>query len=498
VKPLLVALALLAALAGGTRGFAAPSGASIQDCAWAGVAPEVLPEPAWTVGLTNTIRWEAAGPNCWNWGKGVDGKASKGRRYAVFVTDLDSGERVRLGIEGEHATSLTVAPEQFPGGGARDGRRYAYEVQRLARTCVSSDKVTNICGAYSTHSSPLSTPRVSGQDAQRPQAAVELEGGAQFTNRLTATLHVSAVDPPGPGRASGPGFVELSSDGTFACGVAFVCASAWAPQLQTTLAPGPDGPRTVWARVYDAARGATGLPGSIVLGRPPGNVAPLASDSIVLDTHAPAVSLRVSANPAMVGQSISFDATATRDAAGFGADSGLDAATALWRLGDGTARSGLAVSHAYRAPGLYAGEFVVRDRAGNEARATFPLTVLASGTPGGSTTTTSPPAQAPDTADRVAPSLTRAGLRRRGVTAAVVFRLSEQAAVTVQVRRIRPRPVRLLGRLQRPAAAGANRLVLTRSLARALGRRGTYELVLVARDGAGNSSAPRRVRVVRR
>ena len=80
--------------------------------------------------------------------------------------------------------------------------------------------------------------------------------------------------------------------------------------------------------------------------------------------------------------------------------------------------------------------------------------------------------------------------RVRGVKlsgGALTYRLSEPARVTVRIERAG----RTVKRLTRRGRAGRNRIVIAR---RAL-RRGRYQLVLSARDAAGNSSDAKRVRL---
>jgi hypothetical protein len=461
------------------------------------VPPEILLEPAFTRGERNTIRWEQWPADGWD-DDGADNKPSDRRRFIVHVKELASGAAKTFVVGGQEATSVTIAGDQLPGGSPVDGRTYEFRVQRSERTCTGADKVFRHCYSHSNNESVLSVATRTTHDAVSPAGTIAIEGGALFTNRLTANVQLVALDPGT--NPSGVGYVQFSETGSFSCPItAFTCVTAYAPQKQVALAPGPDGLRVLYARFYDNARGPAGsATPSLGERSPPGNVSAPTSDTIVLDTRGPALSVTRSAEPAMMNVPVSFDASGSRDEAGFGADSGLDAGTAVWRFGDGTSASGLAVTHTYRAAGSFTAELSIRDRAGNETRSELPVTVLPSGTPGGATTTTTPPTQTPDTTDRLAPTLAGVGVRRRAGRGTLLFRLSEAATVVVELRRLRPRPVRSFGRVTRTAVMGVNRLVLPSRFARVLRRRGTYELLVVARDSSGNASQIRRPRVVTR
>jgi DNA-binding beta-propeller fold protein YncE len=106
-----------------------------------------------------------------------------------------------------------------------------------------------------------------------------------------------------------------------------------------------------------------------------------------------------------------------------------------------------------------------------------------------------PPAPGPTPApDRVAPAISRVTLTKRRLrrTTTVRFTLSEPAAVRVAIQRGR----RVRRTVERPGAAGANRV----RIARGALRPGAYRARLVAVDAAGNRSAPVtvRFRVIRR
>jgi hypothetical protein len=283
------------------------------------------------------------------------------------------------------------------------------------------------------------------------------------------------------------GYVQFSPDGSFGCPIqALTCASPYAPQMAVTLLPGPDGPRTVFARFYDRARGpgAAATPSPFER-HPPGNVSVPTSDTILLDTAGPTPTMTRSAEPAMMNVPVSLNASASRDQGGFGADSGLDAGTAVWDFGDGTNGSGLAVTHTYTQAGAFNASLSIRDRAGNESRLAFVVTVSPTA-PGGSTTTTGTPTQnPPPPADTTAPTLSGVRFVRR---ARITFSLSEPATVFLEVRRLRPRPLVALLRVRRASAAGSTVISLPAKIRKRFARAGRYRILIAGRDGAGNAS----------
>jgi len=104
---------------------------------------------------------------------------------------------------------------------------------------------------------------VSFTDQTAPEGAVAVQGGAAYATSPTVTLNLAASDDSGTVEG-----MCFSDDG-----------STWSDwqdygsTAQWTL-PGPDGPKTVWARFRDRA----------------GNVSVLVSDDIILDTTFPTIS----------------------------------------------------------------------------------------------------------------------------------------------------------------------------------------------------------------
>jgi PKD repeat protein len=95
-------------------------------------------------------------------------------------------------------------------------------------------------------------------------------------------------------------------------------------------------------------------------------------DTIVLDRAAPVASIGASKTEALVGEEIAFTSQSSD------ATTGVDAASAGWQWGDGTAdTSGSAAGHTFAAPGTYLVKFRVKDGAGNQGVAEKAITVKA-------------------------------------------------------------------------------------------------------------------------
>ena len=173
--------------------------------------------------------------------------------------------------------------------------------------------------------------------------------------------------------------------------------------------------------------------------------------------------------------------------------SGVQPVSGEWDFGDGGRATSLVASHTYTQTGRFTVRFSVADQVGNVGRTEIPLEVFAVAVPPQPSTTETPP-QAPPPArvDRRPPALSSVAGRRRNGRATVSFRLSERAAVRVEVRRVLPRPARRLASLSRQLGAGRRGILLPAAATRKQGR---YLVVLVARDAAGNLSKPRTLRL---
>ncbi len=122
-------------------------------------------------------------------------------------------------------------------------------------------------------------------DATPPAGAVQINGGAAFTNSRDVTLGLTASDPlidgiPGSSSGVTQYAADIDGDGTFPCqllvlggqaGDSSGCAGAFAPSVAATLAAG-DGLKTVGVRFGDGAPAVaapcTPVFCAILLGRP--------------------------------------------------------------------------------------------------------------------------------------------------------------------------------------------------------------------------------------
>jgi hypothetical protein len=444
------ALAGLAALVA-TAVTAAPAAAAPS------VAPQIVAEPTFTVGTTNVVRWQ---PLDGGWSE----NGSHDRGYLVHVENMTTGQGFDHAVGGAGADRIELESFDFPGYPNVDGIAFRYTVKARDRRCVT--RLGGTCVDWGgLNAGPASDPTVSVQDATAPTGALSIEADAPITGKQQVAIGLAASDA-----ASGPGSVQLATSDTFpdCSAVLRGCVQDYAPSLVARLAPGPDGQRRICARVFDraAAPVGTGILRPGVGGLPPGNASGPLCDTILLDTTGP--TLRVQPAPATVavGAPLALDASASDDVAGLGADSGIDAGTAVWTFGDGTTASGLAVTHAFGRPGTTTVRLRMRDRVGNESTVDVPVVVVAAGAgqpptggtgpaPGG---TTAPAAGA------VAHRLAAVKVTRRGRQATVQFQLGRAGRVVVTIAR---QPAgRVVARLVRNGASGVNRVALGTRLAR--------------------------------
>jgi hypothetical protein len=217
---------------------------------------------------------------------------------------------------------------------------------------------------------PSSETRVTRVDSAPPVVAVQINGGAAYTNTPSVNLDVSAVDPAAGGApVSGVRTLEISQPGAFACS-AGDCRLPFAPSVPITLAPGPDGPRTVAVTALDGATTTGPSPPS-----PDGNASAPAAATVLLDRLAPTPRVGLAAPTARPGVPLAIGGRRSLDGAGGIADSGLDPTGFAWSFGDGSVGRGPLVAHAYARLGTYKGTLTLADRAGNAATAAFTVFV---------------------------------------------------------------------------------------------------------------------------
>jgi hypothetical protein len=465
--------------------------ASTQACANS-TPPTVLPEPEFTLGATNVIRWEHVAQSCWD-NEGADGKDSTSRKFDIVVTNVANGLSEWTSVSGEDETDVTISGSEFPYTSQTgiEGRRFTYKVRRSELVCNSGNSQTGICAGRTYKFSPFSPTVSSTQDSIAPSGTLALGLGAPFTRFLSVPAALTG--------SGGPAWMQISNDPAFPCGDgrrSGPCVAPWSNGTQVQLAAGPDGERQVFARLWDDARRPDGDPGPIVFGLPPGNVSTVFRDTIVVDRTGPAFTLRASTTQVVVGGNVLFEMANPLDGVG-APGSGVNTALARWTFGDGSTGTGLSANHAFAATGTYDVVASLGDQLGNLTQSQ-PLRITVTAAPVPPTPVNTPTTGgggAPDTTDRTAPTL--AGLsvvRRRGVPTKLSFRVSERSTLLVQVRRLRPLPARLVGTLRPSVRAGRGGV----SLGRRLVRPGRYRITVAARDAAGNVSASRALTVTTR
>jgi len=328
------------------------AGALLIPAAAATAAPgpvTLLELPAFANGPQVAVSWDPAAFT----------PGSAGRQYRVTVQDTT-------------VPSLTSIVAPAPATGTvlslLDGHEYSVRVVAEERECVAP----GICDTAHINGPPSET-RVTRVDSAPPVVAVQINGGAPFTNDPRVSLDVSAYDPAVTGRpASGVRTLAVSQAGAFSCSApaGLDCLLPFAPRVPITLAPGPDGPRTVAVSALDAATTAGSAPPS-----PDGNASAPVSASVLLDRLAPTPRVGLAAPSARPGVPLAIGGRRSADGTGGIADSGLDASGFSWSFGDGSVGRGPLVAHAYARLGTYKGTLALADRAGNVATAAFTVFV---------------------------------------------------------------------------------------------------------------------------
>ena len=306
----------------------------------------LLPLPPFSNGPQVTLSWDPAPftPN------------SIGRQYRATIQDLTVPELTSR-VVAAPATGTTFA--------LLDGHEYAIRVVAEERECIAP----GVCDTAHLNG-PSSETRITRVDSAPPVVAVQINGGAAFTNNPSVSLDVSAFDPGAAGRpASGVRALEISQPGAFSCS-GRDCVLPFAPSVPITLAPGPDGPRTVSVSALDAATTTGPAPPS-----PDGNASPPVQATVLLDRLAPTPVVGLAAPTARPGVPLALGGRRSVDGAAGAADSGLDPSGFQWSFGDGSVGRGPLVAHAYARLGTYKGTLTLSDRAGNAAAAAFTVFV---------------------------------------------------------------------------------------------------------------------------
>jgi PKD domain len=305
--------------------------------------------PAFSNGPQVLVTWDPASftPN------------SIGRQYRVTVQDLTVpalSSRIVPAAQTEVAMDLL------------DGHEYSIRVVAQERECLAPV----LCDTAHING-PQSEARVTRVDSAAPVVAAQINGGDPYTNDPAVVLDVAAQDPAAAGRpASGVRTLEIGQAGAFSCSAlgGAACLVPFAPSVPITLAPGPDGPRTVSVRALDGATTAGPVPPAV-----DGNASAPAQATVMLDRLAPSPRVGMSAPSARPGVPLALGGRRSVDGVAGPADSGLDPSGFVWSFGDGSVARGVIVAHAYARLGTYKGTLTLTDRAGNAAPAAFTVFV---------------------------------------------------------------------------------------------------------------------------
>jgi PKD domain len=312
-------------------------------------AVTLLPLPTFSNGPQVTLTWDPAAftPN------------SIGRQYRLTVQDLTVPELTSR-VVAAPATRTTFA--------LLDGHEYAIRAVAEERECVAP----GVCDPAHLNG-PSSETRITRVDSAPPVVAVQINGGAPFTNTPSVNVDISALDPSSGGSpVSGVRTLEVSQPGAFSCSAPSGrdCQLPFAPSVPITLAPGPDGPRSVSVTALDGSTTTGPSPPS-----PDGNASLPAQATVLLDRLAPTPRVGMAAPTARPGVPLALGGRRSVDGAGGAADSGLDPSGFAWSFGDGSVGRGPLVAHAYARLGTYKGTLALTDRAGNAATAAFTVFV---------------------------------------------------------------------------------------------------------------------------
>lgn len=412
---------------------------------------------------------------------------STGRQYRVSVTS-PTGEPVPA------PRVVTGTSARLPGGTMAEGPTYVANLAASEQPCTDWNAAGTTCTAW------VATPDVVAAttgmafriDRTAPTlTSIAVNGGDAFTASRTVRVDTRASDA-----TSGVSWLQVSHTGTFACEDEGTCPVPYAASAAVTLPEGPDGPRTVHARVFDAARSTDAEP----VYHDPGNASASAADTIFLDREPPTAVASASASAPVAGQSITFGADGSHDDADGADDSGIDPATGYrWDFGDGATATGASTTHAFAAAGARRVRLTVRDRAGNESVAEIALTVGAATSSSGTGSTPTPSTPSGGGTPTTPTPTTGRTPAIASVTAARRWRAGSRIGVRVALNArttVRMRVLRLVPKRTKPV------LALTQALTTGPGtalfrftapRTGTYRLTLTA----GTTTVTRTVTVTR-
>jgi hypothetical protein len=440
------------------------------------VSPPVLGS-----GNTTSPRLElnARGDEVVGWSKG-DGTGSTVVAQVKTKTDTVPFETTptTLSSVGDHGVGIDVAID--PQGRTLAGWQFYY-VNNLPIDATSNRRRVQVAqgDAATKQWGPLEYASSDGVDSEEPQVALDSKGGAVAVWRQSIFRIMGSAKPPGGAWAT-PTPLSLASR----------------ESRDERLAADPEGnAAAVWRENLGSPNYA--IAGAGFDGAPPR----------LTSTRFPATG--------QAGTALPFSAS-TFDV--------WSPVTTAWSFGDGIAATGTSVTHAYGRGGVFGPRVTATDAVGNSATATGSVNVAS--LPGSGADGTPPsfrgnPSAAPRTFE-----VDRTGAAEKPVAAAAKkgtsfsYSLSEAATVTFTVerrsagRRVGRRcakPTRRnrgrrkcsryvrIGAFAHAGKAGANSKRFSGRIGRKALKPGRYRARLVARDAAGNKSAPKLVsfRVVR-
>ena len=340
MKPLCALILALAALA------AVPSAAS------AAVHVAGSGEPAYTSSHNNTqfVSWDPTG-----------GSYRLRIRWLVDTQEVHEGTfRVYPGNSGPLPLDWT---------GVR-----TLEEGRIYEICVQGE--SEVIGRWTADGPDTCTEgRQQGKrtyttiDRTKPTTSIEIAGGAAFTKGGSVPLEIGFHDNlAGPYPAT---FLCVEAgappcDGTFvpsnACSVPQDGAHNTTFKCNLDLPALPDGPVTVCAIGADASMPDNSTSPDQHRPATMTNRSDASCDTILLDRTAPSLTADASKTAVLVGESVSFSASASDGG------TGVDGGSVRWQWGDGSAEvPGFSAGHAFQQPGTYTVRVRAKDAAGNEA-----------------------------------------------------------------------------------------------------------------------------------
>lgn len=333
----------------------------------------------------------------------------------------------------------------------------------------------------------VGVPGVSGYGAKaRPNSA-----GDDFEVLIRNSVMTGVVEPLYCGGSTGVGVVWADYSNLPATGDENVCTGGGAVRTH------PVGGTPTFV---DAAAGDFRLPfdsplvdaGGPALLAPDTDLAGLArpvgpSDlgAYEYQRQAPVVTASSTPDAGTPGDPLGFSASASDP------DPGETPTGYSWQFDDGTSAAGASVTHAFATAGRHSAVVTVTDPAGMTASATATVTVTSTAT--GPTGSAGDHARPTVSGFRFSPKRAATGGRRSRFS----FTVSEAATVKIRFeRRAGKRWTKVLGALTSKVPAGRSAIRFAGRLSRkAALSPGSYRATLVARDAAGNASAPVRARL---